>query len=86
MLLLLGNMRSTASIEFGAHQVVLDRDNAARRTLPPQPRLALIMTVYEAKDLALQNRRRRAARAGGGVRSLARGLRRLPAAHRRGAV
>lgn len=51
LLLLLGNIRSTASIEFGAHQVVLVRDDAARRELPPQLRLALVMTVYEAKGL-----------------------------------
>lgn len=51
LLLLLGNIRSTASIEFGAHQVVLVRDDAARRDLPPQLRLALVMTVYEAKGL-----------------------------------
>jgi len=49
--LILGNIRTTAAIEFGAHQVVLVRDDAARRSLPAELKLALVLTVYEAKGL-----------------------------------
>ena len=49
--LIIGNVRTTAAIEFGAHQVVLVRDDEARRSLPPELKLALVLTIYEAKGL-----------------------------------
>jgi hypothetical protein len=36
MVLLLGNQRNTSHIEFGAHQVVLCRNDAARQNLPEE--------------------------------------------------
>lgn len=51
LVMLIGNVRSTALIEFGAHQAVIVRDDEARRNLPPELKLALVITVNEAKGL-----------------------------------
>ena len=51
ILLLQGNQRKTAQIEFGAKQVVLVRNEAAREELPDALRTGLVMTIFEAKGL-----------------------------------
>lgn len=52
LLLLIGNVRSTAaSIDFGAHQVVLVRNEEARQNLPDELRFAMVLTIYESKGL-----------------------------------
>ena len=51
VLLLLGNQRTTTQIEFGAHQVVLVRNEEARENMPEDLRAGLVMTVFEAKGL-----------------------------------
>ena len=51
-LLLRGNKRkTTTTIEFGAHQVILVASNEAREGLPKELRRALVLTIYEAKGL-----------------------------------
>lgn len=51
LLLLLGNIRTTGAIEFGAHQVVLVRDQESRESLPAELKVAMVLTIYEAKGL-----------------------------------
>lgn len=50
-ILLRGNKRKTQLIEFGAHQVVLVANEAAKEKIPEELSLALALTVYEAKGL-----------------------------------
>ncbi|NXN99379.1 TRNK1 protein, partial [Rhinopomastus cyanomelas] len=50
-ILLRGNKRKTQPIEFGAHQVVLVANDAAKEKLPEELNLALVLTIYEAKGL-----------------------------------
>ncbi|NXY45550.1 TRNK1 protein, partial [Ceuthmochares aereus] len=50
-ILLRGNKRKTQPIEFGAHQVVLVANEAAKEKIPEELSLALVLTVYEAKGL-----------------------------------
>ncbi|KAL3888638.1 hypothetical protein ACJMK2_001003 [Sinanodonta woodiana] len=49
--LLYGNYSKTSHIEFGAHQVILVVDEAARKLVPEELRFGLILTIYEAKGL-----------------------------------
>ena len=51
-ILLRGNKRkTTTTIEFGAHQVILVASNEARERLPEELSHALVLTIYEAKGL-----------------------------------
>ncbi|NWU99885.1 TRNK1 protein, partial [Upupa epops] len=50
-ILLRGNKRKTQPIEFGAHQVVLVANDAAKEKIPEELNLALVLTIYEAKGL-----------------------------------
>ncbi|KAL9962912.1 hypothetical protein ACROYT_G032063 [Oculina patagonica] len=50
-IILRGNQRKTATIEFGAHQAILVKSNEARERLPDEMRHALVLTIYEAKGL-----------------------------------
>ncbi|CAB4029118.1 TPR and ankyrin repeat-containing 1-like [Paramuricea clavata] len=49
--ILRGHKRKTSPIEFGAHQVILVASDEVRDSLPEELRLALVMTIYEAKGL-----------------------------------
>ena len=49
--ILRGHKRETSPIEFGAHQVVLVPSEEVRDSLPEELKLALVMTIYEAKGL-----------------------------------
>ena len=49
--ILRGHKRKTSPIEFGAHQVVLVPSEEVRDSLPEELKLALVMTIYEAKGL-----------------------------------
>ena len=58
-LLLLGNQRATAQIEFGAHQAIIVRNEEARECLPEELQMsAITLTVAEAKGLEVCTRRR----------------------------
>jgi hypothetical protein len=46
MVLLLGNQRNTSHIEFGAHQVVLCRNDAARQNLPEELKVIDYIICY----------------------------------------
>nr|XP_056713031.1 TPR and ankyrin repeat-containing protein 1 [Euleptes europaea] len=50
-ILLRGNKRKTQPIEFGAHQVILVANDAAKERIPEELSLALVLTIYEAKGL-----------------------------------
>ena len=50
-IILRGNQRKTATIEFGAHQAILVKSNEARERLPEEMSHALVLTIYEAKGL-----------------------------------
>ena len=50
-IILRGNKRKTATIEFGAHQAILVKSNEARRKLHEDLSHALVLTIYEAKGL-----------------------------------
>ncbi|KAM8967370.1 TPR and ankyrin repeat-containing protein 1 [Pelodytes ibericus] len=50
-ILLRGNKRKTQPIEFGAHQVILVTNEAAKEKIPEELSLALVLTIYEAKGL-----------------------------------
>ncbi|XP_039699307.1 TPR and ankyrin repeat-containing protein 1 isoform X2 [Pteropus medius] len=50
-ILLRGNKRKTQPIEFGAHQVILVANEMAKEKIPEELKLALVLTVYEAKGL-----------------------------------
>lgn len=49
--LLLGSDRTQSQIEFGAHQAVLVRSQAAKETLPEEFDGALVLTIFESKGL-----------------------------------
>jgi hypothetical protein len=46
VVLLLGNQRETSQISLGAHQVVIVRDDDARRTLPDELKVITLYTIY----------------------------------------
>ena len=48
-ILLLGSDRTQSQIEFGAHQAVLVRSQAAKETLPEEFDGALVLTIFESK-------------------------------------
>ena len=48
-MLLFGSDPQHSQIEFGAHQVVLVRDQAAKANLPVELQSALALTIFEAK-------------------------------------
>ncbi|XP_028673375.2 TPR and ankyrin repeat-containing protein 1-like [Erpetoichthys calabaricus] len=50
-ILLRGNKRKSQPIEFGAHQVILVANEAAKEAIPEELSLALVLTIYEAKGL-----------------------------------
>lgn len=50
-ILLVGSDRTQSQIEFGAHQAVLVRSQAAKETLPEEFDGALVLTIFEAKGL-----------------------------------
>ena len=50
-MLLFGSDPAHSQIEFGAHQVVLVRDQHAKLSLPGELQSALVLTVFEAKGL-----------------------------------
>ena len=50
-ILLLGSDPTHSQIEFGAHQAVLVRSQAAKERLPAEFRSALVLTIFEAKGL-----------------------------------
>ncbi|XP_063778678.1 TPR and ankyrin repeat-containing protein 1 isoform X2 [Pseudophryne corroboree] len=50
-ILLRGNKRKTQPIEFGAHQVILVKNEIAKENIPEELSLALVLTIYEAKGL-----------------------------------
>ncbi|XP_063308114.1 TPR and ankyrin repeat-containing protein 1 [Pelobates fuscus] len=50
-ILLRGNQRKTQAIEFGAHQVILVKNELAKERIPEELSLALVLTIYEAKGL-----------------------------------
>lgn len=50
-ILLVGSDRAHSQIEFGAHQVVLVRSQAAKESLPSEFDGALVLTIFEAKGL-----------------------------------
>ena len=50
-ILLCGSDPQHSQIEFGAHQVVLVRDQAAKDRLPAELQSALTLTIFEAKGL-----------------------------------
>jgi hypothetical protein len=45
----LGSDKEHSQIEFGAHQAVLVRSQAAKETLPAEFDGALVLTIFEAK-------------------------------------
>ena len=49
--LLIGGDEEKSQIEFGAHQVIIVRNQAAKKTLPSELRAAIVLTVFEAKGL-----------------------------------
>ncbi|KAM6449662.1 TPR and ankyrin repeat-containing protein 1 isoform 2-T2 [Liasis olivaceus] len=50
-ILLRGNKRKTQPIEFGAHQAILVANEMAKKNIPEELNLALVLTIYEAKGL-----------------------------------
>ena len=50
-ILLCGSDPAHSQIEFGAHQAVLVRNQAAKRRLPTELERALVLTIFEAKGL-----------------------------------
>uniref|UniRef100_A0A8C5PKW3 Tetratricopeptide repeat and ankyrin repeat containing 1 n=1 Tax=Leptobrachium leishanense TaxID=445787 RepID=A0A8C5PKW3_9ANUR len=50
-ILLRGNKRKTQPIEFGAHQVILVKNELSKEQMPEELNLALVLTIYEAKGL-----------------------------------
>uniref|UniRef100_A0A6I8QS52 Tetratricopeptide repeat and ankyrin repeat containing 1 n=1 Tax=Xenopus tropicalis TaxID=8364 RepID=A0A6I8QS52_XENTR len=50
-ILLRGNKRKAQPIEFGAHQVILVKNESAKERIPEELSLALVLTIYEAKGL-----------------------------------
>ena len=50
-ILLVGSDETQSQIEFGAHQAVLVRSQAAKDTLPEEFDGALVLTIFEAKGL-----------------------------------
>ena len=50
-ILLVGSDRVHSQIEFGAHQAVLVRNQAAKDALPDEFDGALVLTIFEAKGL-----------------------------------
>ena len=50
-ILLLGSDPAQSQIEFGAHQAVLVRSQAAKATLPSEFDGALVLTIFESKGL-----------------------------------
>ncbi|XP_053324251.1 TPR and ankyrin repeat-containing protein 1 [Spea bombifrons] len=50
-MLLRGNKRKTQPIEFGAHQVILVKNEEAKENIPEELSLALVLTIYESKGL-----------------------------------
>ncbi|XP_041422056.1 TPR and ankyrin repeat-containing protein 1 isoform X2 [Xenopus laevis] len=50
-ILLRGNKRKAQPIEFGAHQVILVKNESAKEKIPEELSLALVLTIYEAKGL-----------------------------------
>lgn len=49
--LLQTNKRSSSSIEFGAHQVIIVQNDEAKKSLPESLRTGIVLTVFEAKGL-----------------------------------
>ena len=50
-MLLFGSDPAHSQIEFGAHQVVLVRNQAAKANLPTELQSALVLTIFESKGL-----------------------------------
>lgn len=50
-IMLSGSKRETSNIEFGAHQVVIVVDDAARDAIPEELCDAVVLTIYESKGL-----------------------------------
>ena len=50
-LLLRGNKRDKSAIEFGAHQVVIVKTEAAKRHIPDELKNAVVLSVFESKGL-----------------------------------
>lgn len=50
-ILLVGSDKTHSQIEFGAHQAVLVRSQAAKESLPDEFDGALVLTIFEAKGL-----------------------------------
>lgn len=49
--LLMGSDEEKSQIEFGAHQVIIVRNQEAKKMLPRELNLAIVLTVFEAKGL-----------------------------------
>ncbi|CAH1801861.1 unnamed protein product [Owenia fusiformis] len=50
-LILRGNRRKTSEIEFGAHQVILVANEAAKAEIPDELSVGLVLTIFESKGL-----------------------------------
>lgn len=50
-LVLLGNQEGTSTIDFGAHQVIIVRNDEAKNKLPDCIREGIVLTILEAKGL-----------------------------------